>query len=70
MQLALRRDPGPGTASALVPGGNIAATVLDGAGLPVAGRSGRTALARHLRRVALPGGTGPGVTGPLLAVTD
>ncbi|MGW7341614.1 hypothetical protein [Streptomyces sp. NPDC054808] len=68
MQLALRRDLGLGAALAL--GGSPAATVLDGADPPVAGRSGRTALARHLRRATLPGGTGPGVTGPLLAVTD
>ncbi|MFE1591037.1 hypothetical protein ACFW6Q_35795 [Streptomyces sp. NPDC058737] len=68
MQLALRRNLGLGPALAL--GRSLAATVADGAGPPVAGRSGRTALARHLRRSALPGGTGPGVTGPLLAVTD
>ncbi|MEV8128371.1 hypothetical protein AB0P07_30645 [Streptomyces sp. NPDC085944] len=68
MQLALCRDLGPGPALAL--GRGLAATVLDGAGPPVAGRSGRTALARHLRRAALPGGIGPGVTRSLLAVTD
>ncbi|BDD73626.1 hypothetical protein JCM4020_42460 [Streptomyces coelicolor] len=84
MQLALGRNAGPGRA--LVLGGTLAAAVpgeapaavLHGSGLPPG--TGRTALARHLRRAARPGVTvpgaaaqasaGPDVTGTALAVTE
>ncbi|WP_347877084.1 hypothetical protein [Streptomyces sp. BK208] len=74
VQLALRRDPGPRAGPAFgrllpaaVPGGGTARVVGRPVAPPgggVAPGAGRSALTRHLRRIAGPGLAGPGVGGP------